>query len=133
MRCIASNANGDFVSARRKAKEEGTVHRALAPRQCRCAADGVPRVEASTAFDPWANCWRQKEATGNMIIVRYADDIVAGFEHAADAHRFLDMMRTRLEEFALTLHPEKTRLIEFGRHAAAGREQRGVGQPETFK
>jgi len=67
-----------------------------------------------------------------MIIVRYADDIVAGFEHEADAHRFLDMMRTRLEEFALTLHPEKTRLIEFGRHAAARREQRGLGKPETF-
>ena len=83
------------------------------------------------AFDLWANRWRQKEATGDMIIVRYADDIVAGFEHEADAHRFLDMMRTRLEEFALTLHPEKTRLIEFGRHAAARREQRGLGKPET--
>src|SRR5712671_6156675 len=84
------------------------------------------------AFDLWANRWRQKEATGDMIIVRYADDIVAGFEHEADAHRFLDMMRTRLEEFALTLHPEKTRLIEFGRHAAARRGQRGLGKPETF-
>jgi RNA-directed DNA polymerase len=84
------------------------------------------------AFDLWANCWRQHEATGGMIIVRYADDIVAGFEHEADAHRFLDVMRTRLEEFALTLHPEKTRLIEFGRHATARREQRGLGKPETF-
>jgi RNA-directed DNA polymerase len=84
------------------------------------------------AFDLWANRWRQKEATGDMIILRYADDIMAGFEHEADAHRFLDMMRTRLEEFALTLHPEKTRLIEFGRHAAARREQRGLGKPETF-
>src|SRR3984957_6910580 len=84
------------------------------------------------AFDLWANRWRQKEATGNMIIVRYADVIVAGFEHEADAHRILDMMRTRLEEFALTLHPEKTRLIAFGRHAAARREQRGLGKPETF-
>jgi hypothetical protein len=84
------------------------------------------------AFDLWANRWRQREATGDMIIVRYADDIVAGFEHEADAHRFLDTMRTRLEEFALTLHPEKTRLIEFGRHVAARREQRGLGKPETF-
>src|SRR5487761_510439 len=83
-------------------------------------------------FDLWANRWRQREASGDMIIVRYADDIVVGFEHEADAHRFLDMMRTRLEEFALTLHPEKTRLIEFGRHAAARREQRGLGNPETF-
>ena len=60
------------------------------------------------AFDLLANRWRQREATGNMIIVRYADDTVVGFEQEADAHRFLDMMRTRLEEFALSLHPEKT-------------------------
>ena len=66
-------------------------------------------------FDLWANRWRQREATGDMIIVRYADDIVVGFEHEADARRFLDAMRARLEEFALSLHPEKTRLIEFGR------------------
>ena len=67
-----------------------------------------------------------------MIVVRYADDIVVGFEHEADAHRFLEMMRARLEEFALTLHPEKTRLIEFGRRAAERREKRGLGKPETF-
>jgi RNA-directed DNA polymerase len=67
-----------------------------------------------------------------MIILRYADDTVVGFEQEADARRFLDMMRTRLEGFALSLHPEKTRLIEFGRHAAADREQRGLGKPETF-
>jgi hypothetical protein len=83
-------------------------------------------------IDLWANRWRRREATGDMIIVRYADDIVAGFEHEADARRFLDAMRTRLEEFALTLHPEKTRLIEFGRHAADRRAQRGLGKPETF-
>ena len=84
------------------------------------------------AFDLWANRWRQREATGDMIILRYADDTVVGFEHEADARRFLDMMRARLEEFALSLHPEKTRLIEFGRQAAADREQRGLGKPETF-
>ena len=84
------------------------------------------------AFDLWANRWRQREATGDMIILRYADDTVVGFEHEADARRFLEMMRTRLEEFALSLHPEKTRLIEFGRQAAADREQRGLGKPETF-
>src|SRR6478735_4834047 len=66
------------------------------------------------AFDLWANRWRQREATGDMIILRYADDTVVGFEHGADARRFLDMMRSRLEEFALSIHPEKTRLIEFG-------------------
>jgi hypothetical protein len=67
-----------------------------------------------------------------MIIVRYADDVVAGFEHEADACRFLDAMRRRFEEFALTLHPAKTRLIEFGRHAVSNRKQRGLGKPETF-
>ena len=84
------------------------------------------------AFDLWANRWRQREATGDMIILRYADDTIVGFEHETDARRFLGMMRARLEEFALSLHPEKTRLIEFGRHAAADREQRGLGKPETF-
>ena len=67
-----------------------------------------------------------------MIVARYADDIVVGFEHEADAGRFLDMMRARLEELALTLHPEKTRLIEFGRRAAVRREKCGLGKPETF-
>ena len=67
-----------------------------------------------------------------MIIVRYADDVVAGFEREADARRFLDQMRTRFEAFALSLHPEKTRLIEFGRFAASNRERRGLGKPETF-
>ncbi|WP_376701257.1 reverse transcriptase domain-containing protein [Bradyrhizobium australiense] len=63
-------------------------------------------------FDLWAERWRRRDATGNMIIVRFADDIVVGFEHEDDARRFWDAMRTRLEEFALSLHPEKTRLIE---------------------
>src|SRR4051795_12555544 len=84
------------------------------------------------AFDLWAKRWRQREATGDMIIVRYADDIVVGFQHETDACRFLDMMRDRLEEFSLTLHPEKTRLIEVGRHAAKNRKRRGLGKPETF-
>jgi len=68
-----------------------------------------------------------------MIIVRYADDVVVGFEHESDALRFWDAMHKRLEEFSLSLHPDKTRLIEFGRHAAEGRAQRGLGKPETFK
>ena len=83
-------------------------------------------------FDLWAERWRRHEATGDMIIVRYADDLVLGFQHEADAHRFLDAMRARFEEFALSLHPDKTRLIEFGRLAAANREKRGLGKPETF-
>jgi RNA-directed DNA polymerase len=83
-------------------------------------------------FDLWAERWRRREATGDMIIVRYADDVVLGFQHESDARRFLDAMRARFEEFALQLHPDKTRLIEFGRFAAAGREKRGLGKPETF-
>jgi RNA-directed DNA polymerase len=83
-------------------------------------------------FDLWAARWRRREATGDMIIVRYADDIVIGFEYEADARHFWDAMRERLREFSLTLHPDKTRLIEFGRHAARNREKRGLGKPETF-
>src|SRR4029077_2979668 len=83
-------------------------------------------------FDLWAARWRRREATGAMIIVRYADDFIVGFQHEVDARRFLDEMRARLQGFALTLHPDKTRLIEFGRHAATNRKQRGLGKPETF-
>ena len=83
-------------------------------------------------FDLWADRWRRREATGDVIIVRYADDIVVGFEHEADAQRFWDAMQKRFEEFALSLHPDKTRLIEFGRHAAVRRARRGLGKPETF-
>jgi RNA-directed DNA polymerase len=83
-------------------------------------------------MDLWAERWRRREARGDMIIVRYADDLVVGFEHEDDARRFLDAMRARFEEFALSLHPDKTRLIEFGRFAASDRKKRGVGKPETF-
>jgi group II intron reverse transcriptase/maturase len=83
-------------------------------------------------FDLWAERWRRREATGDMIIVRFADDIIVGFEHESDAHRFRDAMRARLQGFSLSLHPEKTRLIEFGRHAAARRAECGLGKPETF-
>jgi RNA-directed DNA polymerase len=83
-------------------------------------------------LDLWADRWRRREARGNVVIVRYADDAVFGFEYEDDAHRFLEAMRERLAQFALTLHPDKTRLIEFGRHAAVNRERRGLGKPETF-
>ena len=83
-------------------------------------------------FDLWAEQWRHRSAHGNVIYVRYADDIVGGFEHEDDAQRFLADLHARLETFALTLHPDKTRLIEFGRFAAGQRSQRGMGKPETF-
>ena len=84
------------------------------------------------SFDLWAERWRRREASGDVIIVRYADDIVIGFEHETDARRFWDEMRERLQKFSLSLHPDKTRLIEFGRFAAANRKRRGLGKPETF-
>jgi RNA-directed DNA polymerase len=83
-------------------------------------------------LDLWAERWRRHEATGDMIIVRYADDFITGFQHERDARHFLDAMRERLREFSLSLHPDKTRLIEFGRFAADRRAQRGLGKPETF-
>jgi group II intron reverse transcriptase/maturase len=84
-------------------------------------------------FDLWAERWRRREATGDMIMVRYADDLVVGFQHENDARRFWDAMRERLREFSLSLHPDKTRLIEFGRFAAQHCKKRGLCKPETFK
>jgi len=84
-------------------------------------------------FDLWAERWRRREATSDMIMVRYADDTVVGFQHESDARRFRDAMRDRLREFSLSLHPEKTRLIEFGRFAAQNCKRRGRSKPETFK
>jgi hypothetical protein len=84
------------------------------------------------ALDLWAERWRRREATGDMIIVRYADDFIVGFQHEADARRFWNDMRKRFEGFSLSLNPDKTRLIEFGRFAAERRAQRGLGKPETF-
>jgi RNA-directed DNA polymerase len=83
-------------------------------------------------FDLWAERWRRREATGDMIMVRYADDLVVGFQHENDARRFWDAMRERLREFSLSLHPDKTRLIAFGRHAAQNCKKRGLAKPETF-
>ena len=83
-------------------------------------------------FDLWADRWRRHHARGNVVLVRYADDTVAGFEYETDAKRFLADLRERLEKFALSLHPDKTRLIEFGRFAAERRARRGLGKPETF-
>jgi RNA-directed DNA polymerase len=83
-------------------------------------------------LDVWVQAWRKKRDRGDVIIVRYADDAVLGFERREEAERFLEELRERLGKFGLELHPDKTRLIEFGRFAAARRKQRGEGKPETF-
>lgn len=83
-------------------------------------------------LDLWVHQWRQKKARGNVIIVRYADDAVLGFQYRDEALRFLAELRERVRRFGLELHPEKTRLIAFGRYAAKRREKHGEGRPETF-
>ncbi|MGH8303087.1 MAG: group II intron reverse transcriptase/maturase [Steroidobacteraceae bacterium] len=83
-------------------------------------------------LDRWVRQWRRKHAHGDVIIVRFADDFVAGFEHKSDAERFLADLRERFAKFNLELHPDKTRLIEFGRNAARDRAARDGGKPETF-
>jgi group II intron reverse transcriptase/maturase len=83
-------------------------------------------------FDRWARQWRRRHARGDMIVTRFADDFVVGFEHLGDAKQFLRGLRERFAKFNLELHPEKTRLIQFGRFAARNRAERGLGKAETF-
>ncbi len=84
-------------------------------------------------LDLWADWWRKRHAHGDVIIVRFADDFIVGFEHQEDAEAFLAGLRERSAKFGLDLHPDKTRLIEFGRRAARDRAARGDGKPETFQ
>ncbi len=103
---------------------------------------GIPRGAVISAllanvylhyvFDLWIEVWRQKVASGDVVVVRYADDLVVGFEHRNDAERFLGEFRERLACFSLELHPEKTRLIEFGRFARLNQRRRGEGKAESF-
>ena len=83
-------------------------------------------------FDLWADQWRSKHADGDVIIVRFCDDFVVGFQYRRDAERFLADLRERFLKFSLELHKDKTRLIEFGRFAAQNRKRQGKGKPETF-
>jgi group II intron reverse transcriptase/maturase len=83
-------------------------------------------------FDLWVHRWRTTQAHGDVVVVRYADDFVVGFQHRHEAEQFLRELRARLARFGLELHPDKTRLIEFGRFAAERRRTRGEGKPETF-
>ena len=114
---------------RRRSCVNGDRH---APRGGCLATAGQYLIYLHYVFDLWADRWRKRHARGQVIIVRYADDIVMGFEHEGEATRFVADMRQRMEKFALSLHPEKTRLIEFGRYAAERRVRRGLGKPETF-
>ncbi len=83
-------------------------------------------------LDLWAEQWRRTRASGDVVIVRYADDFVVGFQHQSDAQRFLEELRERFRKFNLELHADKTRVIEFGRDAIGQRERRGEGKPPTF-
>jgi group II intron reverse transcriptase/maturase len=83
-------------------------------------------------FDLWIDQWRKRHATGDCVVIRYADDFVIGFEHETDARACLEALGERLQQFGLRLHPKKTRLIEFGRGSAARREREGRGKCETF-
>ena len=93
----------------------------------------LANVYAHYVFDLWAHQWRRRHARGQVVIVRFADDAVVGFEYREDAERFHADLRRRLAKFNLELAAEKTRLIEFGRFAARDRQRRGLGKPETFR
>src|SRR5260370_9068164 len=84
-------------------------------------------------FDLWVQHWRKKRAHGDVVVVRFADDFIVGFQHRTDAERFLAELKERFQKFGLEVHPEKTRLLEFGRYAAERRQRRGQGNPETFR
>jgi RNA-directed DNA polymerase len=96
------------------------------------ASPFLANVYLHYVYDLWVDWWRRTQAHGEVITVRFADDFIVGFEHEEDARRFLDELHQRLAKFGLELHPDKTRLIEFGRHAARRRRSRGLGKPETF-
>jgi len=83
-------------------------------------------------LDQWVMEWRRKNAFGDVVIVRYADDFVLGFQHRKEAERFLEQLRKRMADYGLELHSDKTRLIQFGRFAAEDRKREGKGKPETF-
>jgi group II intron reverse transcriptase/maturase len=116
---------GVLEDGKRIRVEEGTP-------QGSSASPLLANIYLHYAFDLWAQTWRRKHAVGDVIIVRFADDIVMGFQSKAEAERFLADLRERFAKFKLELHPEKTRLLEFGPFAAENRRQRGEGKPETF-
>jgi len=108
-----------------KRSEEGTV-------QGGSISPLLANIYLHYVFDLWVRRWRRTQAEGDMVVVRYADDFIVGFEHRAESERFLSELKERFLKFGLELHPEKTRLIEFGRFADERRRKRGIGKPETF-
>jgi group II intron reverse transcriptase/maturase len=116
---------GVLEDGKRMRTEEGTP-------QGGSASPLLANIYLHYAFDLWVRAWRRKHARGEMIVVRYADDIVLGFQVKTDAERFQAELVVRLRQFALELHPEKTRLLEFGPYAAERRRRAGLGKPETF-
>ena len=92
----------------------------------------LANVFLHSVFHLWVEKWRKASARGDVIVVRYADDFVMGFQHKHEAEAFLKALHERLERFGLALHPDKTRLIEFGRFAARNRKSQGLGKPEIF-
>jgi len=99
---------------------------------CALASPLLANIYLHYVFDLWVEAWRKKCASGHVIVVRYVDDTVMGFEHREEAERFLRDLGERMRKFGLELHPDKTRLIEFGRHAERNRKQRGEKKPESF-
>jgi group II intron reverse transcriptase/maturase len=116
---------GVLEDGKRMQVEEGTP-------QGGSASPLLSNVYLHYVFDLWVRAWRQKQARGDMIVVRFADDIVLGFQYKSDAERFREELVQRLRKFRLELHPDKTRLVEFGCYAAVNRLRRGQGRPETF-
>jgi RNA-directed DNA polymerase len=112
--------------------EEGVWSEGAGTAQGASASPLLANVYLHYALDLWVEWWRRHRARGDVIIVRFADDFICGFQHQQDARRFLADLRQRLAKFGLDLHPGKTRLIEFGRFAASNRARRGEGKPETF-
>ena len=116
---------GVLEDGKRIRMEEGTP-------QGGSASPLLANIYLHYVFDLWAQAWRQKQAHGDVIVVRYADDIVVGFQTKTDAERFLEELTERFRKFQLELHPDKTRLLEFGPFAVRDRKRRGEGKPETF-
>ena len=116
---------GVLEEGKRMKVEEGTP-------QGGSASPLLANIYLHYAFDLWVHAWRQKQAHGDVIVVRFADDIVIGFQSKLDAERFWAELKERFGKFGLELHPEKMRLLEFGPFAAENRRRRGQGKPETF-